>query len=207
MSTATATRKQTKTYGPVVIDYCGEPATLRATAKWEALGNQEPYFSITGDITQKGKWQAGGCLHEEIAANIPTLAPFIKWHLCSLSGPMHYPANAVYLAGDKDCWGYAAGEQKVSSRDVLPMWTATAETPRGLPSGVTAAEQPATYAPSMGEGKERQLDAARSSAVWEDATDEELSVPAEQLKQALMERLPALQAEFKDALIELGFDV
>lgn len=48
--------------------------------------------------------------------------------------------------------------------------------------------------------KERNLDYARSSAVWPEATDEELCQEPEKLKAALLERLPALMAEFYKAV-------
>lgn len=54
-----------------------------------------------------------------------------------------------------------------------------------------------------GEGKERDLAAARQSAVWPDATDEELM--AEDLRGRLEERLPALLDEFRKAIESLGF--
>lgn len=57
----------------------------------------------------------------------------------------------------------------------------------------------------IGEGKERELDGAREAAVWPDATDEQLSVPKDELKQALLDRLPALMKEFKADVEELGF--
>jgi len=56
---------------------------------------------------------------------------------------------------------------------------------------------------SFGEGKERDLDGARSAAVWPDATDEDLISPG--LEQRLIDRLPALMAEFKAAVESLGF--
>lgn len=55
------------------------------------------------------------------------------------------------------------------------------------------------------EGKQREFDAARASAIWPEATDEELSLPREELKQKLIDRLPALMAEFKKDVEELGF--
>ncbi len=68
-------------------------------------------------IDRHGKryWNtAGGCLHDEIVEAFgkthPEMVALIKWHLCSTDEPMHYVANAVYLAGDRDCWGRAAGE-------------------------------------------------------------------------------------------------
>ena len=58
---------------------------------------------------------------------------------------------------------------------------------------------------AFGEGKERDLAAARSCAVWPDATDEELCQERPQLEAALKARLPALLAEFKQAMLEIGF--
>ena len=55
------------------------------------------------------------------------------------------------------------------------------------------------------EGKQREFEAARASAIWEDATDEELSLPSEELKQKLLDRLPKLLDDFKKDVEELGF--
>ena len=57
---------------------------------------------------------------------------------------------------------------------------------------------------AWGEGKEPDLDAARKSAVWPDATDEELSLPREEMKAVLEARGMPLQTEFKQAMHELG---
>lgn len=54
------------------------------------------------------------------------------------------------------------------------------------------------------EGKERELDAARSAAKWPEATDEQLSLPRDELKALLEARLPGLQAEFRKAMDEIG---
>lgn len=53
---------------------------------------------------------AGGCMHEEIANVFPELAPLIRWHLMSTDSPMHYVANAVYHASDRDHNGRRKGE-------------------------------------------------------------------------------------------------
>ena len=45
------------------------------------------------------------------APHIPDFAEFDKWHGCSSDGPLHYPGNAVFMAGVRDCWGRAAGEE------------------------------------------------------------------------------------------------
>ena len=56
------------------------------------------------------------------------------------------------------------------------------------------------------EPKLRELDAARRSAIWPDATDKELSQPPEKLKAALLARLPALLADFRQKVESLGFE-
>ena len=60
-------------------------------------------------------------------------------------------------------------------------------------------------ADSFGEGKEREFDAARSSAIWPEATDEQLSLPKEELTALLMARHENLMNEFYKAMLELGF--
>jgi hypothetical protein len=55
----------------------------------------------------------------------------------------------------------------------------------------------------VGEGKERELDAARRSAIWPEATDEELM--DERLRGRLEDRLPALMAEFQRDIEAFGF--
>lgn len=177
---------------------------------------------------------SSGCIHEEIAAHFPQLAHCIKWHLTSTDGPMHYVGNTCYLAGDKDCYGLAKGEKRqIIGRDGSPLWELVAvnslgvkisTTPTGLQyqgaetvplfilekdhKGDTPPAAPALkWVPScrIGEGKARDLAAARRAAVWPDATDEELNVPRAELEEKLTARLPALLAEFKAAMLSCGF--
>ena len=53
---------------------------------------------------------------------------------------------------------------------------------------------------AYGDGKEREIDAARRSAIWPDGTVDQLTD-----RDALMARLPALMAEFKRDIEALGF--
>lgn len=62
-----------------------------------------------------------------------------------------------------------------------------------------------TIATGYQEGKPRDFAAARRSAIWEDATDEQLSLPREELKKLLIKRLPRLMKEFKKDIETLGF--
>jgi hypothetical protein len=72
-------------------------------------------FAITGEVREppcKGDRSIVTCgaIHEEIAKHFPELAPLIKWHLTSTDGPMHYVANAMHFASDRDCWGRRKGD-------------------------------------------------------------------------------------------------
>jgi len=150
---------QRKQYGPRFYSEGKHEYRITAHVRYDdECGNGHNTFSITATTDEKrgGQWRdySGGCCHDEIAKHFPELAPFIKWHLVSSDGPMHYVANTVYHA-------------------------------------------------SSDESKGRRLDFARSSAVWPDATDEDLTAPG--LKQRLLARLPALMAEFKAAMESLGF--
>ena len=121
---------------------------------------------------------------------------------------MHYVANTCYHAGDQDCYGLRKGERRpILGPDKVSTWV-----PKITPEKyVKGTQQPVLvlveYEPwcREGEGKERDLDAARRAAVWPDATDEELCQERPQLEAALKARLPALLAEFKQAMLEIGF--
>lgn len=57
----------------------------------------------------------------------------------------------------------------------------------------------------FGEGKTRDLAAARRCAIWPEATDEQLMLPEPELKKLLMDRLPGLLAAFKFDMEAFGF--
>lgn len=254
----------------------GKGARLAVEIRFDDdCGNGHNSFAVTGEIRTPREWLAGGCLHDEIAAVFPELAPLIRWHLCSTDGPMHYIANAVYLAGDRDCNGKRKGEpltyeERIQFGD-FPitraigkkfaaflaerkgfLQTAPKTNPqRQLLEDLTVIEvphprDPKTYsanytisgfdvdwyaAPfkdhnaalefclalasydvrfiriptSYSEGKERELDKARSAAVWPEATDEQLSAEPEELKAMLTARLPALINAMRDDVTRAGF--
>lgn len=71
-----------------------------------------------------------------------------------------------------------------------------------LNNGTVCFRQIAT---SYSEGKTRDLNAARSVAVWPEATDEQLSAEPEELKAALLARLPQLVADFRADMERIGF--
>lgn len=53
-------------------------------------------------------------------------------------------------------------------------------------------------------GKERNFDAARSCGIWPEATDEQLSLPADELTKLLEARLPKMVTDFKTAIASTG---
>lgn len=220
------TKKQVKTFGPKV--YTENEQTYKLTAKVrydDSCGNGHNSFSITGEQYRKRKderWEEDsfGCLHETIAQHYPELAPYIKWHLTSSDGPLHYIANTVFFAGDKDCWGLRKDERRqiINGRTKLPVWEMVAKhktTGDCIPLYEIEHNRDAENIPTceyeliwqswdkVSEGKERELDKARNAAVWPDATDEELIAPG--LKERLEARLPKLMEEFKAAVESLGF--
>jgi hypothetical protein len=178
-------------------------------------------FAITATASHPGARDidAGGCLHDDIVKVFPKLAPLIKWHFMAADGPMHYASNTVYHAGDRDCHGLAAGESRQlrNGKSNLPAWELVAVGPDGevvptykLPKYADAVNAPACaftlkWRPwcRIGEGKPRDLDAARHYAIWPEATDDELIAPG--LRERLESRLPALVANFKETIEAAGF--
>lgn len=167
----------------------------------DRYGNGHNTFSITGTIYEYGREVAGGCIHEEIARHFPQLAPLIKYHLCSTDGPLHYIENTLFHAdghGPTKGWltvrGTLAGEPVSGIRygnlaDIL----CVAER---FPKYCTVKVDEST-------AKRRDLNAARSSAVWPEATDDDLTLPG--LRERLEARLPQLMADFRAAVESLGF--
>jgi len=148
-TTSVLIRKQEKKFTAEYVNERKENSRLVATVRYDdSCGNGHNSFAITGEL-RKGSHVSGGCIHDEIAERLPELAPFIKWHLCSSDGPMHYVANTAY---------------------------------------------------HVEQGK---LDYARSSAIWPEATDEELTAPG--LEDRLLARLPKLMEDFRQAVESFGF--
>lgn len=209
MSDSIVTSSQTKVFKKKLKN-----GYIDAVVRWDdQCNNGLNYFSITGHIVDgKGEEVCSGCIHEEISKHFPELAPFIKYHLFDSTGPMHYIANTVYHAGSRDHRGLLKGEQRqlVNGKTGLKCWILSSHS---LERYIDAEECPKEsalvhYEPWMivGEGKERNLDAARSSACWPEATDEQLMADSKELTKMLKARLPALMEEFKAAVKSLGFN-
>lgn len=182
----------------------GRSHRLVARVRWDDdCGNGHNTFSVTGDLYVDGRWESGGCLHDLIAERVPEVAHAIPFHLCSPKGPMHYEANVIYHAGDRDHHGLRKGERKPLLRGgVEPVYewrTKDGKLPHQAVPGMSHVEpdaEPITFYPTqkmwVGVGKERELDRARRCAVWPEATDAELMAEPEELREALRARLPGL---------------
>ena len=247
------------------IEGYGAGARMQVEVRYDDnCRNGHNTFSITATVARPRRrdCEACGCLHDDIAAVFPELAPLIKWHLVSDDGPMHYTANTVFHASDRDHWGarkgevartelrvtvgnspfahalpqafirYLRGTVFTVAPDVVELPHTGADgrvfsphyTFAGFPcqwaqapfKSRDVAEQWADVVASrdlhfvevptvIGEGKTRDLNAARSCAVWPDATDEELCAEPDVLRAALSARLPALMASFRAAMTAAGF--
>lgn len=194
------------------IEGYGRNAALRVEVRFDdECRNGHNTFTITAEVRIPGRRdiEACGCLHEDIAEVFPELAPLIKWHLVSSDGPMHYLANTLYHASDRDHWGLRKGERR-QIRNGKTGQLAWKLSGHDLPQYVDSDERPLEqavlyYEPweHVGEGKERELDKARACAVWPEATDEELMAP--DLEKKLIARLPQLLKDFRLAMEDAGF--
>jgi hypothetical protein len=213
----TLTKNQVKEYGWRKFDAYGTRHRIKAVVRFDdQCGNGHNTFSITGVIHafRAGYWREDsvGCFHDQIAKNFPEIAPLIKWDLCTTDGPLHYIANTVHFAGDRDHWGLRKGErrQRRDGKTGQLCWKLDTDALRALADYVDADECPTEqvlvkYIPweKIGEGKERELDRARACAVWPEATDKELT--ASDLKERLEARLPKLLSDFRAAVESIGF--
>lgn len=149
------TKSQVKTFEKTYVEK-GTTFKIVATVRHDDnCGNGHNTFSIVGDIQRKarnGRWVDDRCgqIREDIVKRFPNLAPYLKWHLCSTDGPLHYIANTLYHV------------------------------------------------------KNGNLDYARSTAIWPEATDEELT--SDNLRERLEQRLPTLMESFRAAVESLGFE-
>jgi hypothetical protein len=153
-----------------------------------------------------------GCIHEELIEHFPILCEAILFHLCTTDGPLHYLENTLYHASENKpthAWVYYLGKKASDplglgddgeKKRLLGYFTDFAI------KAVGACDTPGYSVEwDMKTIKVRNLDHARLTAIWPEATDEELSVPGEELKAVLLARLPALMERFKKCIESLGF--
>lgn len=187
----------------------GPNETTVVNLRWDdTCRNGHNSFSVTCDIYERNRDVGGGAAHDHIAKHFPEVRHLLKWHLCSSDGPLHYVANAMYHASDRDCWGLRKGEERQirNGKTGKPCWRLEPRT-KELPPTIDSDEKPEgtethEYVPWMrvGEGKEPNLEAARNCAIWPEAELEDFT------EEKLRERLPGLMWEFKAAIESQGFE-
>jgi hypothetical protein len=98
---STLVKNQVKTFGPVRFEGWRQRAgKLEAIVRYDdQCNNGHNTLSITGSVySSNGRNIGGGCCHDEIAKSFPQLKKYIKFHLVSSNGPLHYIANSLYWA-------------------------------------------------------------------------------------------------------------
>jgi hypothetical protein len=154
------TKHQVKTFGPVsdaqLRRTYGAHAVMIATVRYDdRCNNGHNTLSITADVYVNKSLKtliACGTMPAMVSRVFPELAPYVKWHLTSSDGPLHYIANTLYHV-------------------------------------------------KMG-----AFDHARSTAVWPDASDNDLLYGGNAaLEMRLIARMPQLMADFRAAVESLGF--
>ena len=176
-TTSTLTKSQSKTFGPVYWEEKGKKYQITANVRYDdKCNNGHNSFSITADI----KSSFSGQVWSEESGGC-----------CHAEVAEHFPLLAPLIK-----WHLTSSEGPMHYISNA-VYHAGDKDCHGLRKGEFR-----QYG-RTGEGKERDLEAARSCAVWPEATDEELSAP--DLEQKLLARLPALMAEFKLAVESLGF--
>jgi len=217
MTQSILTKSQTKT----MTGTNNRGDTVKVKIRYDdSCGNGHNSFAITAEVYHGCRLESCGCCHDDVAEAFPDLVKYLKWHLCSSDGPMHYVANTVYHASNRDHNGLLEGEEKqiINGISKLPIWKVIARNGAGdivEVRGIAWANSenkpdrdgslewvPVTR---VGEGKERDFAAARSTAIWPDATDEQLSSDPVELKRMLLDRLPGLLVEFQQDVESLGF--
>lgn len=165
-------------------------------------GNGHNTFAITADLYERIGDRyvlvSGGCLHDLIKKHSIEFGQYCKWHLCSSDGPTHYISNTIYHASDVEDYQYFVYAKKGPIKETLMGLFDFKETQKvidSLKSWEVRTEQRPTY-----KCHKSNLEYARSTAIWPDATLEQL-----QDKVLLQERLPGLIEDFKAAMEELKF--
>jgi len=89
--------------------YKGEDYCLTISWSYHSA-NKNRHFSMTYNSRNSSGYSA-----ETISTVFPEYAKYLKWHLVSSDGPMHYMGNSMYFAGNRDYDGLLKGERKVIS--------------------------------------------------------------------------------------------
>ena len=105
------------------IQYDGRQHILKVSIRYDDnCGNGHNSFAITGEVWRPGNTydcETCGCIHDIIGKAFPELVPFLKWHLTSSDGPMHYVANTMYHARKCSHPGKNPGDPVAYKHDIF----------------------------------------------------------------------------------------
>lgn len=100
------------------------------------IGEQLPYFSLTGRVVVNGVAEISGAIHEEILAVFPELADAAALHLSDIDGkPMHSFENGKYWAGFSQF-----GMANANSKFLAELWRISQNEAAGLLRDALAAK-------------------------------------------------------------------
>ena len=92
------------------------------------IGEQLPYFSLTGRVVINGVEEMSGAIHEEILTVFPELADAAALHLSDINGlPMHSFENGKYWAGFSQF-----GMANANSKFLAELWRINQDDAAGL---------------------------------------------------------------------------
>ena len=196
MKESVLTKNQVRTISKN-ITYNGHQRVMTVTLRYDdRCNNGHNTFSITGNISTltRNTCIVSGCIHDEIREFFPELTKYIKWHLCSSNGPLHYIANTLYHASVKpeylsDVW--EAWIENTYIKKVNVSERAVLRVKYGKNIEFRCVKDPSA--------KSAELDAARYCAIWPEANLEDFT------EENLLKRLPALIQEFARDMEELDF--
>lgn len=183
--------------------YNGQNVDLIINIRYDdECNNGHNSFSITGSLYVAGKRSdynliCCGCIHDIIEQLAPAYKKYIKWHLCSSKGPLYYLENTLYLANPiKEFTNFVyLVDDEFKIKELLGIFNLKEiKKLKKRYKNIIVETKPRNY------NREPDLINARKTAIWENATIEQL-----QNKKLLLKRLPKLQKEFKKMVGELGF--
>lgn len=195
------TRSQVKTFSKTTDGY-----DIDIEVRFDdRCGNGHNSFAITGTVYKAGRVRTDrnlvtcGMCHDFVENYFPELTPYLKWHLTSTDGPMHYVANTTYHAKEVRKFQHSVRlkDDTLNARAVY-LGIYSDDGLERLRKRFADFELEWDTSPTM-DSKEANLDAARRCAIWPDASLEDLRD-----EQKLLERLPALMEEFKRDIESLG---
>lgn len=179
---------------------------IKAVVRYDdRCDNGHNTFSITGEAYESQREinrndpSICGCIHDVIEKAFPQLAPFIKWHLVSSDSPMYYIENTMYHAKENQAekaWFYLVDTENNINKCIV---YAGINSPEAQKLQETYGDKIVVKVDER-TAKQANLRAARSCAVWPDATIDQL-----RNKDLLLARLPVLMLKFKLDIESLGF--